>query len=227
MAKVLLASSLARGKEYSAPLLLSTVRELQGVSDVIVTLDGINWDIPIGWHCQRLVDDPALIIHGRLARMRKGQRQLFLSGDWTHLYWHDSDMVPPVDIIPRLLALDVPVASGIYNRRGDKEVCLCVFSRFGVREGERPGDTVVDEIEMVDGVASMAGAGMGCMLVQRDILERFGFREPSSYTMDGNGEDVRWCRDLYEAGIPVTVDWKLPCWHVDDDGTGTRPIVPI
>lgn len=224
--KVLLATSLGPGKEYTQELLLSTVRAMKGISHVLCTLDEFRWEGPREWILQHLYKPPKPIsIHGRLARMREAQRRLFLSVPWTHLYWHDSDMVPPLDIIPRLLAHDAPVASGLYNRRGDQDLCLCVFKRFGRLPGEELGDTVIEEIEVVDGLARMAGAGTGCMLVKREVLQDFPFRDPEWYPAEGPGEDVRWCMDLDEAGIPVLVDWNLPCWHVSEDGTGTRPVL--
>lgn len=232
MPRVLLASSIGPGKECYLTLLHSVIRQLEGAADALVTLDGLS----LGKHQRepgifyRALREPEteLSIHGRLARMRESQRRFFLEGDWTHLYWHDSDMIPPFDIIPRLLAHGAPVASGLYNRRGDTDLCLCVFARFGMREGEELGDVATDEVELdARGCAVMAGAGTGCLLISREILERFPLRAPEWYPREGPGEDVRWCMDLNEAGIGVLVDWTLPCWHVNEDGTATRPALNL
>jgi hypothetical protein len=40
--------------------------------------------------------------------------RLFLRGDWSHLFLLDSDTEGPLDCLTKLLALDVPLATGCY-----------------------------------------------------------------------------------------------------------------
>lgn len=237
MACVLLATSFGPGKEYALSILAGVLPRLTGHSAnclgaVLTTFDAIP---------SVLVGDGALFTHerltaqdlpasrsGRLARMREAQRHYFLRRrSMTHLYWHDSDMVPPDDIIERLLALDAPVASGIYNVRGAQGLLLPVAGS-DPRLAAAPGGQELVELEAIGTLIRPYAVGMGCLLLRRDALESTPFRDPGWFRDEGMGEDVRWCLDWLE-GAPLgesrrpVVDLALACWHIDADGTGTRP----
>ena len=222
-AYILIASSVGPGKEYVRHLLpgvlVNLARACSQPCELLTTFDGIEpFEVP--GSAQRLSAVDHLTIDGRLARMRESQRKYFLSRRFTHLYWHDSDMVPPVGIIDHLLALGAPIASGIYNLRGDNE------GKMPIRMlPESAGCTPPSADETisipVDGTLIYPhAAGMGCMLVAREVLQKTPFRCPESYQGREWGEDIRWCLDT---GHKVAVDISQSCWHIDASGVGTRP----
>ncbi len=221
--RVLVATSVGPGKEYAYPLLRQVLPSLEGAGGTLLTFDGVaSPDIDFGpIYTDRVYDDgSATCRHGRLARMRESQRRFFLASDFDYLYWHDADMAPPCDIIPRLLARQVPIAAGLYNVRGENGPLLTIAGHDPRETGAQYGE--YDEIDVVDGAAQVWATGMGCMLVDRATLARVPFRCPSYYTAEGFGEDVLWCLD---SGVRPVVDMTLPCWHFDADGTGNRPRV--
>jgi hypothetical protein len=144
--------------------------------------------------------------YGHLARMRRAVAAEFLASDCDYLYFHDVDTIPPWDIIPRLLALDVPTASGSYSMRGQRHA----FPPWMEPRAETLGWDVV----------TAAGYGMGCMLLRRDVLEKTEFRAPEYWEgLDAPGEDWQFTLD---AELPVAVDTRCSCWHVCEDGEASR-----
>jgi len=160
----------------------------------------------------------------RIAKVREEIRQAFLKSDCTHLYFHDADMIPPSDIIDRLLAHDRDIASGLYLIRTYTEPLAPVMltleqGRTGIYLGQTGIFTEGDTQEVL-------GVGMGCMLIRRSVLESVGFRKTDEYTIDSLAEDYQFCLDAQEAGFQKPlIDLTLPCWHVDGDGWANSPVV--
>ncbi len=220
---VLLATSIGPEKEYCKDL-LRTAMQLQGVTAAAVACDfnGPRWHIPapagIPAHMFD-VDPPKLAtIQGRCAYNRAALREYFLRGEWDYLYWHDCDMLPPTDIVPRLLELNTPVSAGLYVVRGSTEPIFPILNR-GRRRRDN-GQTHDMQLRIDErGLMNVAGYGMGCMLVSRKAIEMTPFRGPMAF--DGSmSEDFAWCVD---SGTGVVVDSNIPVWHVDSDGTGVLP----
>jgi hypothetical protein len=228
--RVVVSTSVGPGKEYVRQMLPGVLLALAGNApypvEFLVTFDGVDpfETLSVAGCCVQSLSREgvdALTIDGRLARMRESQRLFFLARrDFTHLYWHDSDMIPPADVLARLLETDAPLASALYNLRGDHG------GQMAVRLApDGPASAEPASVPVVDGRHVVASAvGMGALLVRRDVLEATAFRSPESYVHREWGEDIRWCLDT---GLPVLVDVTLPCWHVAEDGTGTRPTLSV
>lgn len=136
MRSVLLATSIGPGKERFLPLLRSVLLGIRGVDSALVMFDGVKPEGlltagPGGELIQKCIEPPeGVSIHGRLAHMREQSRQIFLAGSWTHIYFHDCDMVPPMDIIQQLGRHEAPVANGLYLMRGCKEPVFPMMTRL-------------------------------------------------------------------------------------------------
>lgn len=226
MAKVLLATSLGPGKEYAHKMLATVLASLCGVSEALLILDGIPFPrletLPSSAVCVPVREAAGLTLIGRIARVREISRQYFLKTDCTHLYWHDSDMAPPADIIPRLLAHEAPVANGFYAIRGcdPENPWLPMMTRIWEDDGPHEVTVTMDQLVITDGIVRPIACGMGCMLVDRATMERTPFGPPESFVEGAYGEDIQWCLD---SGESILIDTSIPVWHVDSDGSGVRP----
>lgn len=92
------------------------------------------------------------------------RNRLVMESDAEYIFFVDHDTVPPDDALPKLLALGVPFAAGVYFYKGEKKHPLIyTLDEMGLY---RP---VIDynrgEILEVDGV------GMGCTLIHRDVFK--------------------------------------------------------
>lgn len=140
-----------------------------------------------------------------------------LEGGFSHLFFLDSDVIPPPDAVLKLLAHDKPVISGMYCRRSPPHG-VPVMIKDGVWVTQFEKDSVI-EVDYV---------GAGCLLIRRDVLERLPpIREGKhwfSWQVDLNGivspgenlsEDFAFnlqCRKTL--GIPTLVDTSIKCLHL-------------
>ena len=268
---VLVVTSLAPGKEYCLPFLGTVLSRLQGVSDYLLLLDGVDIsedaEIIVGESPRRRgkkrlgagaspVASPAYFLQqlhaagkvvrlpdweelpgkaaantlARCARMREAARQYFLAGaangasKWTHLYFHDCDIIPPPDIVPRLLRYGREMASGLYCIRGVSEAAIPLMAAEGTGG---PLAEMAEKLALGDQEAptfEAVGFGMGAMLIGREALARTAFRPRAYFEQEWfNGEDYQFCLDAVEQvqELPL-VEITLGCWHVDRDGMAAR-----
>jgi hypothetical protein len=120
------------------------------------------------------------------------QKQL----EW--LLFLDSDMVPPIDVVPRLLAHGVDVVGALCFARQAP-----FWPAFRALTPESPGL----------GLQVVQWVGTGCLLVSRRALEavpapQFEHPEP------GVGEDVLFCEKLSRRGFRIHVDMSTEVGHM-------------
>lgn len=230
--KVLLATSLGPGKDYCTAFMFDVIRSMDGLTDVLLILDGVSrpQGIPENWHVierelwQALDGHPASFIMQQITLVREAARQFFVDGDWTHLYWHDCDMIPSPTVIPALIARNLPIVTGLYGVRDMTEPLAPVLM-----DATDPGCHLLTELDLFSTMADLVkvvGYGMGCMLIERDVAELTSFRTPDSLAQHPIGEDYGWCIDAEEGtGAECWVDTTQRVWHVGASGRGSRPVV--
>lgn len=137
---------------------------------------------------------------------------IFLNkGSWTHLFFLDSDVSPPLDAIDRLLALEVPVATGLYP----------LMLREGLRWAilnKDPGGVYrcLKYLKSTEAPFEVDGAGAGCLLIRRDILKEMSwpyFRWDLTAPGQKTGEDVFFSKKLNANRHRITVDPTILCNH--------------
>lgn len=207
--KVLLATSIGPGKEYAVPIVQDTATWIEGADDTLLVADGVEVGTVVDAVMYLAESEEKLNRIARIARVRARTRMHFLgAGDWTHLFFLDADVVPPANIIPRLLAAKAPIATGIYPLRDFSAVFMPAVTMGA------SGKRIVGAVHITTKAQAF---GMGCMLIERDVLQRTEFR--SGEALKELGEDYGFCID---SGEDVTVDPSVSCWHVHSDGTAGR-----
>ena len=128
-----------------------------------------------------------------------------LASDWSHLMLVDPDIELTDDAMLRLLAMDVPIASGLYPLHLPG-AGLCLSAAVESEPGRF--QFVIDR---PDGPTEADATGLGCCLIRRDVLEalegpafRVGVRDAEG---DVLGEDLEFfTRVRRQLGIhPVIV----------------------
>lgn len=143
--------------------------------------------------------------------------------DGTHLFLTELDMVLPVDTIPTLLALDKPIASGIYFLRGGEgQACLYVPAPVHPALSKYPHTPVgIFPQDTPFRLGKKGGCpGLGCVLIAREVFEKipypwFDLKEKNPQTGEGYGSDMYFYTKVREAGYEVWVDPRVRCGHMD------------
>lgn len=143
-----------------------------------------------------------------------------LDGGFEYLFFIDSDVIPPRDVIFRLMAHKLPWVSGMYCRRSPPHSVPVM-----IKNGTWYTDFVPGSLVTVDLV------GAGCLLIHRSFLERIPHQRPEigksffDWRVDMNGmnlppdlpplsEDFTLCVHARKYGIPTVVDTSVQCRHV-------------
>jgi len=138
-------------------------------------------------------------------------RLLLDQKQFTHLLMLDSDINPPLDIIERLVALDWPLASGIYP------VLMPAGLRWAIaNEGTDGKYRLLDRLPDTDHSFVVDAAGAGCLLISRDIFDILSWpwfkwiENPDGSQMS---EDIYFFHQANIAGLRVAVDPQVICQH--------------
>jgi hypothetical protein len=142
-------------------------------------------------------------------------RDVFLAGNWDALLTVEHDMVPPVDALDKLVALDVPVAYGVYLlRHGTKMLNAWEYNgtralgeSLSLHPRRMPDITTGKPIRV-------SGVGFGCTLIRRDIVERFPFHDGAA--TGATAPDVPFARDCISHNVEQWAHFGVLCGHVED-----------
>lgn len=140
---------------------------------------------------------------------RNAAVRAFIRSPHSHLMFIDSDVEPPLDVIDRLLALDVPVATGCYPVGvGQVKWALC-------QKDDAGGYHCLSHLPSAEPFVVDA-CGAGCLLIRRDAATTLGWpwfkwvERADGYQM---GEDVFFGRRCAERGVPIIAEPGVLCKH--------------
>jgi len=200
--------------------------------ETVQAVFALEWGGPLSWLFQR--DNPLTEADYDDERVRgvlnhvhqyKRGRETFLQGRYDAMLVIESDIIPPPDTLTRLAALDADVAYGAYIFRRSQTINL--YEHYG--EGARnPGEPLTYrpgawEKAQREGVTRVAGAGLGCVLIKRHVLEAIDFRTLSAEMSPRVHCDSWFTADVYSAGFSQWADTRVICGHKDVDGTVLWP----
>jgi hypothetical protein len=120
------------------------------------------------------------------------------------------------------MAWGKPVTSGLYEigfeEKGTRRFCLFVRHKY---ETGSMGTRIISEEEnkklqhTKEGLLKIHGCGVGCVLVRREIIDRFPFWTDERF--DNKHSDVYWYMDLENKKQEVFVDLSVRCDHHNSD----------
>jgi len=143
---------------------------------------------------------------------------LISGGDWTHLWFLDSDVIPPAPYgLMRLLQRDKDLITGLYAKKTIPNQWLIWINQQPVQISD-PSTPFDIYPKYRDKVIEVTGAGAGCLLVKREVFEKVSppwfkvdYREGST---DAWGEDVYFFNKARAAGFKFYMDTSVMCLHM-------------
>ena len=150
-------------------------------------------------HTPRIHEKSEVFMADSLNALRKH----FLENEYDWLVLNECDVYTPPDIIERLLSYNMQIISALYFS-GDKSASYPVISGINFFFNENPiiyvksyieGFYDIGEIEIPKQVLS---AGLGCILIYKDILQKIPFRYDDELC---NFPDSVFAKDLWDNNI--------------------------
>lgn len=138
--------------------------------------------------------------------------------EFTHVFFVDSDTVPPNDALPILLGADADVIVGI-TPIIMKEFCWSI-----AHENE---DWIPMNVDLPREPFEVASSGASCLLVRKEVLDDIGWpwfktEYQPKWTNAGEavkcGEDEFFCRQARTKGYKVIADPFVICEHFNNVG---------
>jgi len=160
-------------------------------------------------------------IYERIVESRNLLRERMLKGKYDYFLSLEQDVIPPADIIERLIRHGKHVVSGIYYKlynvnvkgkdgmiRQKKTLLPLIFMPSNDKNKMHvcyPKDVEGEQF------LKIRACGLGCVLISREVLEKVAFRyDPSKSTFD----DFIFCTDAIEQGFEIYADTSVKCKHL-------------
>ncbi len=156
----------------------------------------------------------------RLVNGRNKIRDIALHEKYDYFLSLEQDIVPPADVIERLLRHQRLCISGAYLNQqystdGTRNI-IVVGGVFDNEEDRKKG--LVRHLGVGDlfpaRVLPVAYTGLGCMLISTQALEKLPFRYENK---NAACDDVYFCMDLQKEGIPTLMDTGTLAAHFYND----------
>lgn len=152
----------------------------------------------------------------RIVESRNLLRNYVLDNNYDYFLSLEQDIIPPRNVIERLLAHKKDVVSGVYFAvnffKGKNRLMPLVWVDFDEKTKRM---FYVDSARLwSNDLFEISASGLGCMLIHKDVLKDTEFR----YVKGDEGfDDVWFCKDLREKGIKIYCDTSLKCRHLIKD----------
>lgn len=148
----------------------------------------------------------------RIITSRNVLREKVIEGNYDYFLSLEQDVIPPKDIIERLLKHNKKVITGIYfvhNKIGGKIKLTPLAYKEIPSDKELPDMRPLRDSELMSNdLIKIVSCGLGCVLIHRDVLKKIKFRHENKVF-----DDRFFCIDLYKQKIPIYADTSIKCKH--------------
>lgn len=199
--------------------------------ETLEAIFSLEWEGPISYLLQR--DNPhpeqrdklKRAVMNHLHQYQRG-REMFLSGSYDAMLIIESDIIPPADALKKLAALDADCAYGVYRFRVSNVVNIFELypgkpRNVGESLSIRPGRL---KAAVRAGVTPCSGAGFGCILIKRHVLEEIPFKV--EWPKNGGHCDSPFVTDVLRRGYTQMANMSVICGHKREDGEVLWPEYP-
>lgn len=162
-------------------------------------------------------DDPALSWLDNITDKHNLMRQMALDGGYDALLTVEADVVFPADALTRLLAVDADVVYGTYVSRAIEGLVLVFPEIDGYSARSITAEPDKWREPLAEGrVIRSEGAGFGCTLIRRNVLDTIIFRRDRK--RKNFADDWPFALDVKEAGFHSAHHLGVLCGHLAHDG---------
>lgn len=156
-----------------------------------------------------------------IARDRNVLRQKVIDENYDYLLSLEIDVIPPKDVIEKLLSHKKEIVSGVYYKDYDlnikragklikkaKTILPLLWKEVDKENVSQLTPKDVEEPKLIE----VAISGLGCLLIHRRVLEKVKFRVNLKETPAC--DDVWFCHNAREVGYKIYADTSIKCKHL-------------
>lgn len=142
-------------------------------------------------------------------------RQYALKNEFDFMFHLETDIIPPFDVIERLLNNNKKICAGVYDLFfGSKRTPMIQIDEpydKNIREYRTPLFLSDEEPTFFDGqLKQVYHAGLGCVLIHKSVFENIPFRVVEGVNFHS---DTWFANDCFYLQIPIYVDTTIQCKH--------------
>jgi hypothetical protein len=153
-----------------------------------------------------------------IVKTRNAFRKKTLTEGYDYLLLIEQDILPPLDIIEKLLANKKEICSALYfniKRDGNRADCLDGYNPMAWNYNTTTNGELIEKSipfeELFPGrLIQVAGVGLGCILISRKVLEKIKFRFIKNEKWF---EEFYFAEDCKKNKIPIYLDTQIVCRH--------------
>jgi len=131
--------------------------------------------------------------HDTVLRSREAIVKKFLEGNYTHLFWVDSDVIIPPKALSTLLEANKDIISGVYlSPFNYPQFSLIHPVAYKLTHKEELRHPLQSREIKINEIKELHSVGFGCCLIKREVLEKIKLRRIPNTT---STEDILFCSD--------------------------------
>lgn len=191
--------------------------ETRASIDALQIPDGVELEVEISTNNPNPITGNSKQDHENTLYQYRYARQRIIGGNYDYLFIVEHDMIIPKDALIKLLATDADVVYGLYLFRHISPIlnaCRAVNSRWPDMSLSRFPEIVKKAKEQ--GWIEVSGAGFGCTLIRRHVLETIDMRRSE---IGGHPcPDMPFAADCMRNGFKQICRFDVLCGHIKPDG---------
>lgn len=152
----------------------------------------------------------------RIIEGRNLLRKKVLEEEYDYFLSLEQDVIPPKDVIERLLRHNKQVIAGVYflvNFKDEHKLRSSIWANYDPKTKlmyRVKNEYIINNPKLME----VSTSGLGCILIHRDILKKIKFR----YDKKTEGfDDVFFAKDLRKNKIKIYADLSIICKHLVKD----------
>ncbi len=156
-----------------------------------------------------------------ISRDRNLLREKVLKENYDYLLSLEIDVIPPLNLIEKLLSHKKDIVSGVYYKdynlkikkegkliKEAKTILPLLWQRVDEENVRQLTPEEIEESKLIE----VAISGLGCLLIHRSVLEKIKFR--TSLNESSACDDVWFCHDVRQLGYKIYADTSIKCKHL-------------
>lgn len=168
-----------------------------------------------GFEVERVVNNKG-VMH-RIADSHNACRDYAIKNNYDFILHLETDIIPPIDVIERLLNNGKKICSASYDiwHGKSRQAMIQIDEPFDRYKNAYRTVKFAEETEplVFDGqLKRVYHAGLGCILIHKSVLEKIPFRY---LTNQGLSADTWFANDCYKHDIPIYLDSSIYCKHLN------------